>query len=108
MEVTDEDELVGFDNLDEEYEPGHINQLVEVLQARAKYIRDSKKKIISSYQTLAKSIQQDENQSFNHYSHPSQYPKLWFLLSLHLPNPFYWLCPHPYQPQLLSSGTWHQ
>ena len=45
MEVTNEDELVAVNDLDEEYEPGHIDWLVEVLQAMAKDIRDSKKKM---------------------------------------------------------------
>jgi len=45
MEVTDEDEMVGVNDLNEEYEPGHINQLVEVLQVRAKDIREGKKKM---------------------------------------------------------------
>ena len=48
MEVTNEDRLVAINDLDKEYEPGHIDQLVEVLQARAKDIRDSKKKMGSS------------------------------------------------------------
>jgi len=66
MEVTDEDKLISIINPDEvpdeEYEPGHINQLVEVLQARAKDIRDSKKRVGSPHQTPAKSIQSEENQ----------------------------------------------
>jgi len=65
-EVTDEDKLVPVINMDElsdkEYEPGHIDWLVEVLQARAKDIRDSKKKAGPPHQTPAKSIQSDENQ----------------------------------------------
>jgi len=65
-EVTNEDELVpniDLDKLsDEEYEPDHIDQLVEVLQARAKDIRDSKKKVGPPDQTPAKSIQPDGNQ----------------------------------------------
>jgi len=61
-EVTNNDRLVGINDLDEEYEPGHINQLAEVLQVRAKDIRDSKKKMGPSHQTPAKSIQWDENQ----------------------------------------------
>ena len=59
-EVTNEDELVpniDLDKLsDEEYEPDHIDRLVEVLQARAKDIRDSKKKAGPPDQTPAKSI----------------------------------------------------
>ena len=42
MEVTDKDELV---DPDKEYEPGHIDKLVEVLQSRANDIRDRKKKM---------------------------------------------------------------
>src|SRR5882724_13538715 len=60
-EVTDEDDLVpniDTDELsDEEYEPDHIDQLVEVLQVRAKDIRDSKKKVGPPDQTPAKSLQ---------------------------------------------------
>src|SRR5882724_13275815 len=65
-EVTDEDELVPVidpDKLsDKEYEPGHIDWLVEVLQVRAKDIRDSKKKVGPPHQTPSKSIQLDKNQ----------------------------------------------
>src|SRR5882724_8266855 len=61
-EVTDEDKLVPVVDLEEEYEPGHIDQLVDVLQARAKGIRDSKKNAGPPHQTPAKSIQSDENQ----------------------------------------------
>ena len=43
MEVTDEDEPPGPTDPAEDLEPGHINRLVEVLQARAKEIRDSKR-----------------------------------------------------------------
>jgi len=61
-EVTNKDKLVGINDPDKEYEPGHIDQLVEVLQVGAKDIRDSKKKMCPPHQTPAKSIQQDENQ----------------------------------------------
>jgi len=56
MEATDEDKLVTINDLDKEYEPGHIYQLVEVLQARTKDIRDRKKKKGPSHQTPTKSI----------------------------------------------------
>ena len=62
MEVTDEDELVSINDPDGEYEPGHINWLVEVLQARAKDIRDGNKRTGPPHQTPVKSIQMDENQ----------------------------------------------
>ena len=42
-EATDEDEPPGPTDLVEDLEPGHINCLVEVLQARAKEIRDGKR-----------------------------------------------------------------
>ena len=43
MEVTDEDEPASPTDPAEDLEPGHIDCLVEVLQARAKEIRDGKR-----------------------------------------------------------------
>jgi len=74
--VTDKDELVGINDPDEEYEPGHIDWLVEVLQVRAKDIRDSKKKMSPPHQTWP-SLSNRMRTSY--YSHPFWYPKLWFL-----------------------------
>src|SRR5882724_2307047 len=99
MEVTDEDKLVPVidpDEVpDEEYEPGHIDWLVEVLQASAKDIKNSKKKAGPPHQTPAKSIQSDENQPLQ----PSlPVPKVVVPPNLHLPNHFHWLHPCLYQP----------
>jgi len=64
-EVTDEDDFTGCEDPVEEFEPGHIDRLVEVLQARAKDIRDGKKKTTSAKQVPGKPNQPDKNRPSN-------------------------------------------
>src|SRR6266481_8051982 len=61
-EVTDEDKPSGYDSLSEDLEPSHIDQLVEVLQARAKEIRNRHKKSDSGKQAPINPSQPDKIQ----------------------------------------------
>ena len=108
-EVTDKDNLGNLDGLNEDLEPGHIERLVEVLQVRAKDIRDTKKKADSVKQTMAKpnrpdDIRPDENRPVQ----PSLPVKWLFPQKLLVVNPFHRLpCPH-YHLRHLNLNIRHQ